>query len=141
MIWILPPSNWNASRNSNRTTFLVWSQLANLLFRQEQYEDAARAYKEVIRLDPGRSSDYYNLGLCYLDLEKYDAALTTWLTALAYNPDNASARKGLAVAYWHRGDYKQAWDAVVDCQTRGIPLDPEFIRQLQEDSGQVGPDS
>jgi len=45
----------------------------------------------------------------------------------------------LAVAYWQRGDYTQSRLAVIDCQSRGIPLDPEFIRQLQEDSGQVGP--
>jgi tetratricopeptide (TPR) repeat protein len=106
-----------------------------------RYQDAATTFKRVIQLDPGMSSDYYNLGLCYLELENYDTALTTWLTALAYNPDNASARKGLAVAYWKRGDYEQAWQAVVDCQTRGIPLDPQFIEQLQQDSGQVGPEA
>jgi len=50
-------------------------------------------------------------------------------------------RKGLAVLYWKRGEYDKAWEAVVDCQTHGIPLDAEFIASLQRDSGRAGPES
>ena len=47
--------------------------------------------------------------------------------------------KGLAVVYWKRADYKQAWEAVARCQALGIALDPNFISDLQKDSGQKGP--
>lgn len=120
---------------------LVRSELANILFRNGDYAGAEAVFKEVIELDPGMSSDYYNLGLCYLELGNLDEALTTWLTALAYDPNNISVRKGLAVLYWKRGEYEKAWQAVVDCQTRNIPLDPEFMARLQDDSGQIGPDT
>jgi len=118
---------------------LVRSELANLYFLGNDFEAAELAFQEVIRLDPGMSSDYYNLGLCQMQQEKFDTALTTWLTALAYDANNASVRKGLAVLHWRRGDYDSAWKAVVDCQTRNIPLDNEFLSALRNDSGQIGP--
>lgn len=118
----------------------IHSEIANLLFRRGRYADAVAYYKRVIELDPGMSADYYNLGLCYLELDDLDTALTTWLTALAFDSKNASARKGLAVVYWRRGEFDKAWQTVIDCQTRGIPLDAEFIARLQEDSGRAGPE-
>ena len=119
----------------------VRSELANILFRKDDFTGAEKLFKEVIALDPGRSSDYYNLGLCYTELGRLDEALTTWLTALAYDDKNAAVRKGLAVLYWKRGEYDKAWQAVVDCQTRNIPLDPAFMENLQRDSGHAGPEA
>ncbi len=117
----------------------VQSQYANALFRVRRYKEAAQVFERVLRLDPGLPGDYYNLGLCYYCLEDWDAALTSWLAALAHDPRNASVNKGLATLYWKRGEYKQAWDAVVQCQAMGVPLEPDFIRNLQRDSGQDGP--
>jgi hypothetical protein len=76
-----------------------------------------------------------------MEMDNLDEALTTWLTALAYDAKNISVRKGLAVLYWKRGEYDKAWQSVVDCQTRAIPLDPDFIASLQRDSGQSGPET
>jgi Flp pilus assembly protein TadD len=120
---------------------LVHSELANILFRRGDFAAAAAEFNRVIELDPGMSDDYYNLGACYMQLDDLDEAMTTWLTALAYDAKNASVRKGLAVLYWKRGDFDKAWEAVVDCQTRGIPVDAEFLANLQRDSGQAGPES
>ena len=118
----------------------VRSQLAHVLFRLRRYEEAADAFRDVMRLDPGLSNHYYNLGLCYYCMDDLDATLTSWLAALAHDPDNPSVNKGLAVVYWRRGDFKQAWNAVVKCRLKGVPLDPEFITGLQTDSGQMGPE-
>lgn len=120
---------------------MVHSELANILFKRGDFAAAAVEFQRVIELDPGMSSDYYNLGACYLELDNLDQALTTWLTALGYDGKNASVRKGLAVLYWQRGEYGKSWEAVVDCQKRGIPLDAEFIVSLQRDSGQAGPET
>lgn len=120
---------------------LVRSELANILFKRGQFAAAAAEFQRVIEIDPGMSGDYYNLGACYVELEDLDRALTTWLTALAYDEKNMSVRKGLAVLYWQRGEFDKAWEAVIDCQKRGIPLDAEFIASLQRDSGQAGPET
>jgi len=117
----------------------VTAHLANALFRVGRYQEAANAFEKVLRLDPGRADHYYNLGLCFFCMENWDAALATWLTALAHDAKHAPTNKGLAVVYWKRGDYKQAWETVAHCQALGIPLDSDFITNLQKDSGQQGP--
>ena len=76
--------------------------------------------------------------LCHFYQDKYDAALRTWLAALAHEPRNRSVNKGLAVLYWKRLEYKQAWDAVAKCQSMGIALDPDFLENLRKDSGVSG---
>jgi tetratricopeptide (TPR) repeat protein len=117
----------------------VLTHRANVLFRLKRYSEAATAFEKVLQLDPGRADHYYNLGLCHFCKENWDAALATWLTAVAHDSKNPSANRGLAVVYWKRAEYKRAWEAVARCQALGVPLDPEFIRDLQRDSGQMGP--
>ena len=116
----------------------VHSTHGNILLQAGRYNDAIDAYKRVLEIDPGHSGDYYNLGLSHFYLENWDAAVAAWLTALAHDPQNASVRKGLAVVYWRRGDYDQAWHAVWECQRRNIPLAADFIQDLQRDSGRTG---
>ena len=116
----------------------VLAHLGNALFRVARYQEAAGACEKVLRLDPGRAGHYYNLGLCFFSMKNWDAALATWLTALAHDAKDGPTNKGLAVVYWKRADYKQAWEAVARCQALGIALDPEFIGDLQKDSGQKG---
>ena len=112
---------------------------ANTLFRLKQYKEAAQAFERIIRAGQDLADGYYNLGLCYFCMENWDAALTTWLTALAHDAKNPAVNKGLAVVYWKRAEYKRAWETVARCQSLGIPLDPEFINGLQKDSGRQGP--
>ncbi|MCX5758097.1 MAG: hypothetical protein NTU83_06255, partial [Candidatus Hydrogenedentes bacterium] len=86
------------------------------------------------------SEDFYTLGLCHLYQNKYDAALRTWLAALVREPRNRSVNKGLALLYWKRLEYNQAWDAVAKCQSMGIALDSDFLESLRKDSGVSGPE-
>lgn len=113
-------------------------ELARALFRQRRYQEAAGEFKEVLRLGSGAVGDYYNLGLCYYCLEKWDEALTTWLAGLARAPKDPSLLKGLAVVYWKRREFDQAWAYAAECEAQGVALDPVFLRGLREDSGRLG---
>ena len=117
----------------------VLSDLADVLLFEKWYQEAAEVYERLVELDPGVAGDYYNLGLCYFSLEKWDDALAAWTTALAYEPDDPKTNKGLAVVHWRRGDYDMAWEAVKRCRELGLSLDPAFITALQNDSGRLGP--
>lgn len=117
------------------------SDLGKALLQSGRYIGAAEAYQRVLELDPGYAGDYYNLGLCYYYLEDWDATVAAWLTALAHNSDHPSVHKGLAVAYWQRGEYDKAWESVIECQRLGVPLAADFMGALQRDSGRVGPSS
>jgi len=116
----------------------VAAHLANALFRVGRYQEAAKAFEKVLRLDPGRADHYYNLGLCFFSVENWDAALATWLTALAHDPKHAPTNKGLAVVYWKRGDYKQAWETVAHCQalvSRSIRISSRTCKRIPASRG------
>ena len=112
----------------------VLARLAHGLFLLGRYSEAGWYFQEIVRLDPGLASDYYNLGLCYFQLRDYDRALMTWLTALAHDGRNPSVNKGLAVLYWKRAEYEQAWNMVASCRSKGIALDEKFLASLLKDS-------
>lgn len=113
----------------------VLAELADLLFSMKMYEEASQVFQEILRIDPSLADQYYNLGLCFMCLDRLDSALTTWLTGLIHDPNDASINKGLAVLYWKRGDYDQAWEAVEHCQSLKIELDADFLQNLERDSG------
>ncbi|GMW02150.1 MAG: hypothetical protein AMXMBFR84_32860 [Candidatus Hydrogenedentota bacterium] len=113
--------------------------LAELLTHMNRHDDAAEVYQALIKLEPGQATLYARLGQCYFDMRDYDRSTTAWLTAIAYDPSNAEARRMLPQAYYRRGDFDKAWEAVTECQTRSISLDPDFIEALQKASRRVGP--
>lgn len=115
------------------------AHLGNALYQIGRYPEAASVFEKVLHLDPGRATHYYNFGLCHFSMNNWDAALAAWLTAFAHDEKDGPTNKGLAVVYWKRKDYKQAWQAVARCQALGIALDPDFIAALQQDSGQKSP--
>jgi tetratricopeptide (TPR) repeat protein len=106
----------------------------------ERYEDAARAYTEVIKKRPDDMEMHYSLGRCYFELERWDDAIGAWRTVVAFDRDYGQAYSGLASAYFETGDYDRAWLAVRDCQRLGAYTDPTLISKLQEASGKLGPE-
>ena len=106
--------------------------LGAILRNLNRYNEAATAFEKVLQLEPDKADDYYDLGLCYFCEEDWDRTLTTWLTAIAHDPKHVAANKGLAVAYWKRGDYAKAWDAVSHCGALGIIMDAQFIKELEK---------
>ena len=78
-----------------------WNNLGIGLLDQLQHADAVNAFEQVVRLRPDYKDGYINLGLTYIDWEKYDEArqplekalgsksrrcaraLTTWLSSNA----------------------------------------------------------
>ena len=48
---------------------------------QQDYENALKEFKEVLRLKPGLPEVYFNIGFCYSVLENYDKAIKFFMTA------------------------------------------------------------
>lgn len=55
---------------------------ANVLFRVGDFENAAKFYEEVVRLDTRDPLSYFNLGCAYAELGELEKAEKNWLTAL-----------------------------------------------------------
>lgn len=115
------------------------SDLGRSLLTLERYEEAAKAYGEAITLEPGYISDHYNLGLCFFSMENWNEARDAWLVSLSKDSQNAPTLQGLAVVNWRLGNYDEAWRFVGEGQKLNAPFAPDFISQLQEESGRVGP--
>ena len=85
-----------------------------LLFTALCYTDmryfapAIDAYREIITIDPTRSTIYSNLGLLYRQMGEYQKAVETFLVALEQDPNNPYAYNNLALTYYRMGEYESA---------------------------------
>ncbi|WP_045216223.1 YcaO-like family protein [Desulfonatronovibrio magnus] len=64
-------------------------------YKQQRYENAINDFLKAIELDSGSAMDLANLGLCYLETGKKQAARETLSKALELDPDLKFARKKL----------------------------------------------
>jgi Tfp pilus assembly protein PilF len=71
--------------------WMRWNNLAIGYLDQLQHSDAIQAFAEVTRLRPDYKDGYINLGLTYIDWEKYPEARAPLEKALALHPNDARA--------------------------------------------------
>ncbi|MEN6642500.1 MAG: tetratricopeptide repeat protein [Armatimonadia bacterium] len=72
----------------------------------------------------------YELGVISASQGDYDMAMRRFHGAVQNNPRNADALVGMAMAYYQRGQYRQAWMAVDRAARWGAQIDPGFIDAL-----------
>ena len=109
---------------AEETDAIVWNEKGNQSLRAGDYEDAIRAYNMAIKYDRRFGWAYTNLGIAYLQLERYAEAvvlLQRSLELLATNKEKAVAWNELGNLYRCLNDYH---NAVVSYQ-KADELDPE----------------
>ena len=102
----------------------VWNEKGNQLLRAGDYEEAIRAYNKAIQYDRYFGWAYTNLGIAYLQMEKYAEAvllLQKSLEVLDTDKEKAVAWNELGNLYRCLNDYH---NAVVSYQ-KADELDPE----------------
>lgn len=62
-------------------------KIANKLLEKENYKEAAAKYLNAIMLDRDNAVIYFNLGVCYKHLEKYDKAIQYLEKSVEIKPD------------------------------------------------------
>lgn len=82
------PENAQAGDNPD---WMRWNNAGIGLLDELQHQDALDAFEQVIRLNPGYTDGYINIGLTYIDWEKYDDARTPLEMALKLHPEDARA--------------------------------------------------
>jgi len=86
------------------THFGGLNNLGNVLTRAGKRRAAQAAYEEAVRQHPQHPLGHVSLGICLLELEQFDGALREFEAALALDPANAAAHKGLVYLYSRTGD-------------------------------------
>jgi tetratricopeptide (TPR) repeat protein len=77
--------------------WMRWNNLGIGLLDELQYDDAINAFAQVTRLRPEYKDGYINVGLTYIEWEKYDEAREPLEHALALKPNDARALYYLAL--------------------------------------------
>jgi choline-sulfatase len=78
--------------------------------RQQQHEDAAREFQQVLKTDPLNIQAHFNLGLSLFELHRMDAAVKELQVALAIAPYYIHAEELLGSIWLAKGDYSRARD-------------------------------
>ena len=78
-------------------------------------------YTKYLRLNPDFATAYYNRGVAYKNLGKYQLAIDDYSRAIRINPDNASAYYNRGFAYMNLGKYQLA----IDDYSRAIRINPD----------------
>jgi tetratricopeptide (TPR) repeat protein len=96
--------------------------LATVHFMMQAFEDAARHFERVTRLDPRRGTAWINLGAVYNRLGKYDRAAEVLRRAVQIDRKSSAGFYNLGIAYKHL----RQWNMAIPAYREAIRLDPKM---------------
>ncbi|MFM6690497.1 MAG: tetratricopeptide repeat-containing serine protease family protein, partial [Microcystis panniformis] len=96
-----------------------YNEKSSVLSRLKRYDEGVAAITQAINLAP-RAAWYYNRGLLYSDLQKYDLALSDYSKAIELNPNDADAYYNRGILYRRQQKYELA----LDDYNQAIELNP-----------------
>jgi predicted CXXCH cytochrome family protein len=82
--------------------------LANLYYRNKQYNEAETAFQLIIKQEPEFAQTYYSYALLLAELNKTKAAITQMEQAIRYMPNNTRFYYNLSLLYDKNGDLNKA---------------------------------
>jgi tetratricopeptide (TPR) repeat protein len=81
---------------------------AEALLGQQKYEDAIRAYRDILAKAPSFAVVNLEIGEAYRNLKQYDQAIAAYEALLSIEPDNTRAVIDLALTHADKGDEQAA---------------------------------
>jgi tetratricopeptide (TPR) repeat protein len=105
---------------------------------RKDYARAAVQLEEAERLVPGKSEALNNLGNCYFEMGKVDAARVSWVRALESDSGNANASHNLGMLAERAGDRALALDyyrRYLEHEPHPPPTVTARIRRLEANAG------
>ncbi|MEM6263179.1 MAG: tetratricopeptide repeat protein [Bacteroidota bacterium] len=94
--------------------------------KQSLFVEAAQHYLTSLKLVPDQKRPWYNLGVCYYNLNRKPDAAKAYRNALKHEPDNALAANNLGVIYFQGNDMANA----AKFFQRAIDADPNYAEPL-----------
>ncbi len=93
--------DYRNARNVNSSSSIANYNLANALYKQNQYDAAAREYEQLTENEKEKdklSRYYYNLGNTLYQNKKYSESVQAYKNALRNNPGDMDAKHNLQMA-------------------------------------------
>lgn len=96
------------------------TNLANLYYRNGEFDKAEKAFKTIIKQEPGYGPTYYSYGLLLAELKNTKGAITQMELATKYMPDNTRVFYNLSLLY----DSIKNTDKAEKTLIRGLKIAP-----------------
>jgi tetratricopeptide (TPR) repeat protein len=71
-----------------------WYYLGRTKYNENRFEEAVRAFEQSLKLDPRNVKTEDNLGLAYAGLDRVDAAISAYRTAMEWQKDASTKNAG-----------------------------------------------
>lgn len=85
------------SAPGDNAEWMRWNNYGIGLMDEMQYDEAVRAFQQVVKLRPDYADAHTNIALAYIQWEKYASARPELEKALSLSPDNARALYYMAI--------------------------------------------
>jgi tetratricopeptide (TPR) repeat protein len=83
--------------------WMRWNNLGIAYLDQLQYAESMHAFEQVVKLRPDYTDGYINIGLTYIEWEKYSSARASIEKGLTLSPNNARALYYLSIVERREG--------------------------------------
>ncbi|WP_242157649.1 tetratricopeptide repeat protein [Aestuariivivens sediminis] len=94
--------------NIDNTNNIVRTNLANLYYRNNNFESAEEAFITIIEQEPEYGQTYYSYGLLLAELNRVKDAIVQMELAIKFMPDNVRPYYNLSLLYDKADDLKKA---------------------------------
>lgn len=111
-------------------------EISHILFIQGKYEESIQMNLKAIEKEPDNYWFWFNLGISYLELERYYKAIDAFSNAIAINPDFEYSYLYLGWSYANLGRYKQAIYSLL--KYSGYKFDKYVFFEIANILGDIG---
>ncbi len=94
---------------------------ADILYDAKQYAPAAKAYQDYLVLEKSKFSAWFNLMLCYSNLEQLDSLIATADQSFDYFPNNAFTHYFKGTAHYQKKEFEKS----IKSLQNAVDLEPE----------------
>ncbi len=103
--------------------------------KEGKYDKAISEFNKVIAINSNDFEAYNWRSGAYFEKGNTEQALSDLSKAIAINPTYRTAYLNRAIMYFKQKEYNKALEDVHKCEELGQAVNPEFVKQLKEDSG------
>ena len=112
-----------STRCDSKLMHHLFSEIGDLLYHTELYEDSLSCYQKVIEFDSNSVNTWSDRGAALNHLERYEEALDSYRKALEIDPKYVYAWYNQGVVLNHLERYKKA----LDSYRKVLEIDPKYV--------------
>lgn len=106
--WADAERAYRAGLDADPRNARAWSQLGDVLYQEQRYEEALAAAREVVQLQPGDAAGWSRIGTYALFAKQPQLAREAYAKAAELDPRSYSARQNLGLVLAEAGEFDAA---------------------------------